>query len=115
MTFLTTSVGIGIALPPYVAATKFYSALQSGDPTIIQNAAYLKPNDRFRYLYVARALLENKFESQAVSVLRDASTIYPDSIDLWEMWISVPSASVADVAHARQEMKRLDPYNPDLK
>jgi O-antigen ligase len=115
MTFLSTSVGIGIALPPYVAATKFYSALQSGDPTIIQNAAYLKPNDRFRYLYVARALLENKFESQAVSVLRDASTIYPDSIDLWEMWISVPSASVADVAHARQEMKRLDPYNPDLK
>ena len=115
LALISSGVGIGIALPPYIAATKFYSALQSGDPMIIQNAAYLKPNDRFRYLYVARALLDNKFEAQAIIVLRDASTIYPDSIDLWKLWISIPSASVADIGNAKDEMKRLDPYNPELK
>lgn len=102
-------------MPPYVSANKFYRALQTGDPQIIQNAAYLKPYERMRYLYVARALRDNKFESESISVLRDASKIYPDSIELWRIWASIPSASPADIAQAKAEMKRLDPYNPDLK
>lgn len=114
LTFLTTSVGIGIGLPPYVAANKFYSALQTGDPRIIQNSAYLKPNDRMRYVYVARALRDNKFYSESISVLRDASKIYPDSIDLWKIWSSIPSATPAEIAHANAQIKRLDPFNPNL-
>jgi len=113
-TFLTTSAGIGIALPPYNAANKFYRALQTGDPKIIQDSAYLKPNDRMRYLYVARALQENKFESEAISVLRDAAKIYPDSIDLWRRWASISSATPDDIARANAEIKRLDPFNPNL-
>ena len=113
LTLLSTSVGIAIALPPYVAANKFYRALQTGDPQIIQNAAYLKPNERMRYLYVARALRENKFESESIRVLRDASKIYPDSIELWRSWASITSATPADVARAKAEIKRLDPFNPN--
>ena len=113
LTLLSTSLGIAIALPPYEAANKFYRALQTGDPRIIQNAAYLKPNERMRYLYVARALQENKFESESISVLRDASITYPDSIELWRRWASIPSATPADVARAKAEIKRLDPFNPN--
>jgi O-antigen ligase len=114
LTFLTTSAGIGTALPPIIAANKFYKALQTGDPEIIQDSAYLKPNERMRYLYVARALQENKFESEAISVLRDAAKIYPDSIDLWRRWASIPSATPAEIARANAEIKRLDPFNPNL-
>ena len=114
-TFVATSAGIAIALPPYVAANKFYKALQSGNPTIIQQSGYLKPYDRMRFLYVAQALQENNFESDAIIVLRDATAIYPDSIDLWRRWAGIPSASPSDIARAKAEMKRLDPYNPDLK
>ena len=114
LALLTTSAGIGIALPPYIAANNFYRALQTGDPKIIQDSAYLRPNDRMRYLYVARALQENKFESESISVLRDASKIYPDSIDLWRSWASIPSATPADIARANSEIKRLDPFNPNL-
>jgi O-antigen ligase len=115
LVFVTTSISIGIALPPYIASDKFYKALQSGNPTLIQTAAYLKPNERMRYLYVAQALQENGFESEAVRVLRDASRIYPDSIDLWRRWAGISSASPTEIAHARAEIKRLDPFNPDLK
>ena len=111
--FLTTCAGIGAALPPVIAANKFYKALQTGDPRIIQDSAYLRPNERMRYLYVARALQQNKFESEAISVLRDAAKIYPDSIDLWRSWASIPSATPADVARAKAEMKRLDPFSPN--
>ena len=113
-TFVATSAGIAIALPPYVAANKFYKALQSGNPTIIQQSAYLKPYDRMRFLYVAQALQENKFEADAIDVLRDATKIYPDGIDLWRRWAGIPSASQSDVARAKSEIKRLDPFNPNL-
>ena len=114
LVFITTIIGIGIALPPAIAADKFYNALQSGNPKIIESAAYLKPNDRKRYLYVAQALQENKFEPEAIKVLRDAAKIYPDSIDLWRRWVGIPSATPTDVARAKAEIKRLDPYAPDL-
>ena len=114
LTFVATSAGIAIAVPPYVAANEFYKALQSGNPTIIQQSAYLKPHDRMRFLYVAQALQENKFEAEAIEVLRDATKIYPDGIDLWRRWAGIPSASQSDVARAKSEIKRLDPFNPNL-
>ena len=114
-TFIATGAGIAAALPPYLAANKFYVALQSGDAEIIQPAAYLKPYDRARFSYVAQILEVNKLESRAITVLRDATEIYPDSIELWRRWSTIASAAPADVARAKAEMKRLDPFNPDLK
>jgi len=115
VTFVTSGIGLVIALPPYLAANKFYKALQSGDPQIIEPAAYLRPYDRRRFSYVAQVLDQNKFEAQAIKVLRDASKIYPDSIDIWTQWSRIASAAPADIAQARAQMKRLDPYNPELK
>ena len=103
------------ALDQYaISMNEFYKALQSGNPTIIQQSAYLKPYDRMRFLYVAQALQENKFEAEAIEVLRDATKIYPDGIDLWRRWAGIPSASQSDVARAKSEIKRLDPFNPNL-
>ena len=114
-TFIATGLGIAAALPPYVAANKFYAALKSGDAEIIQPAAYLKPYDRARFTYVAQILQDNKLESRAITVLRDATKIYPDSIEVWRRWSSIPTATPADIAQAKAELKRLDPFNPDLK
>jgi hypothetical protein len=115
LTFVTSGIGLAIALPPYLAANKFYKALQSGDANLIQPAAYLKPYDRSRFLYVAQILNENKLETEAIKVLRDASKIYPDSFELWQQWSVITSATTTDVANAKAEMRRLDPFNPDLK
>jgi hypothetical protein len=114
-TFIATSAGIAAALPPYLAANKFYKALQSGDAIIIQPAAYLQPYDRSRFIFVARILEENKLEDRAIMVLRDASKIYPDSFEIWNRWAGITSATPNDIALAKAEMKRLDPFNPNLK
>ena len=115
ITFFTTGIGLAIALPPYLAANKFYMALQSGDANVIQPAAYIQPYDRSRFTFVAQILQENKLEDRAIVVLRDASKIYPDSYEIWNRWAGIASASPNDIARAKAEMKRLDPYNPDLK
>jgi O-antigen ligase len=114
ITFSTSGIGLAIALPPYLAANNFYRALQSGDANVIQPAAYLKPYDRARFTYVAQILLENKLEDRAIAVLRDASKIYPDSYEIWNRWAGIASASPVDIARAKAEMKRLDPFNPNL-
>ena len=114
-TFIATSAGIAAALPPYVAANKFYVALKSGDAEVIQPAAYLQPNDRARYLYVAKIMVDNKLEDRAIKVLSDATRIYPDSFDLWQMWSTVPTATPNQIARAKSEMRRLDPFNTGIK
>ncbi len=110
--FIFGGLGMAAAIPPYSAASKFYKALQSGDAVKIQPAAYLTPNERFRYLYVARIMIQNKLDDRAINVLSDASLIFPDSFDLWQIWSTVPTATPAQIAKAKSEMKRLDPFNP---
>ena len=56
-----------------------------------------------------------KSDDQAVRVLREATVNYPDSFDLWMLWTTIPTASPADLATAKAQLKRLDPFNPDLK
>jgi hypothetical protein len=108
-------LGVGMSLPYYFSAVKFYDALSTGNPRVIQESAYLKPYERMRFLYVARALSQNNYPKESIRVLRDASKIYPDSFDLWSLWAEIPSATPSEVIHAKEEMKRLDPYNPDIK
>lgn len=113
--FIFGGLGLAAAIPPYSAAGKFYKALQTGDAEVIQPAAYLQPNDRSRYLYVAQIFKDNKLDDRAIKVLGDASLIYPDSFDLWQMWSSIPTATSDQIARAKSEMRRLDPYNKDIK
>lgn len=109
------AIGSAVSLPPYLAANKYYKALQSGDGNILYESAYLKPYERIRFLYTAQIMAENKLEDKAIQILSDASKLYPDSFELWQRWSQIPSASPAQIAKAKAEMKRLDPFNPDLK
>jgi len=109
------ALGSAVSLPPYLAANKYYKALQSGDGTVLQQRSYLKPYDRTRFLYTAQIFADNKLDKQAIEVLEDAAKIYPDSFELWQRWSQIPSATPAQIAKAKSEMKRLDPFNPDLK
>jgi O-antigen ligase len=111
----TAAIGGAVSLPPYLAANKYYKALQSGDATFLQQSAYLMPYDRTRFLYTAQILADNKLDKQAIAVLIDAAKIYPDSFELWQRWSQIPSATPEQIAKAKSEMKRLDPFNLDLK
>lgn len=108
-------IGAALTLPPYLAANKYYKALQSGDVNILYKSAYLKPYDRSRFLFTAQILAENKLEDEAIQVLTYASKLYPDSFEVWQRWAGIPSATPVQIAKATAEMKRLDPFNPDLK
>ena len=104
-----------VAIPPYYVNASFYSAIKSGDIKAIQAAAYLKPIDERRLKNLAGILLNNNNNAEAIVVIRDAVVNYPDSYDLWKMWSTTPTATPSDLATAKAQLKRLDPFNPDLK
>lgn len=109
------AIGSAVSLPPYLAANKYYKALQSGNGNLLYESAYLKPYDRTRFLYTAQIMQENKLEDRALQILSDASKLYPDSFEIWQRWAGIPSATPAQIAKAKAEMKRLDPLNPEWK
>ena len=108
-------LGAVVAIPPYYANASFLSALKASTIKGIETAAYLKPIDERRLLHVATILRDNKLDSEAIKVIRDATKGFPDSFDFWQLWSTIPTASPSDLANAKAQMKRLDPFNPDVK
>lgn len=108
-------IGALIAIPPYFASASYFSALKSGDPNIIQSAAYLRPFAENRFTQVASILADNKLEAQAIVVARDGTSHFPDSIYLWQIWMAIPSAALDDLADAKAQIARLDPMAQNLK
>lgn len=113
--FIAFAVGLAVGAPPYLASAKFKSALESGDPQIVQDSAYMWPADPTRFAQVGYALNENKLDSQALQVTLDGTQKFPDVYFLWENLSKMNGASAEQKAQAFSQMKRLDPNNPNLK
>jgi hypothetical protein len=102
-------------MPPYVASVKYKSALETGNPQVIQDAAFIWPLDYSRMVQVAITLNENKLEFQGLEVAVDATKKFPDNYSVWAALDAMKSATAEQKAQALAQMKRLDPLNPNLK
>jgi hypothetical protein len=113
--FIGLIVGVLVGMPPYVASAKFKGALESGNSTVVQEAAYIWPTDPARMIQVAIALNENKLSSQGLQVATDAAERFPENFGVWATLSSMTMATEEQKAQALAQMKRLDPLNPTLK
>jgi O-antigen ligase len=113
--FVAFVLGVLVGMPPYVASSKYKAALQTSNPQVIQDAAYLWPQEPARMIQVAVALNQNKFVAQGLEVAIDAVSKFPDNYGVWAALDSMTNASPEQKALALEQMKRLDPMNPKLK
>ena len=113
--FVAFVLGVLVGMPPYVASAKYKSALETSNPTIIQQAAYIWPVDYSRMIQVAMTLNENKLEAQGLEVALDAIEKFPNNYLVWANLDAMKSATAEQKAEALVQMKRLDPLNPNLK
>jgi hypothetical protein len=113
--FVAFVLGVLVGMPPYVASSKYKAALETSNPQVIQEAAYLWPQEPARMIQVALALNENKLVAQGLEVALDAVAKFPDNYGVWAALDSMTNASPEQKALALQQMKRLDPLNPNLK
>jgi hypothetical protein len=113
--FTAFVLGVLVGMPPYVASVRYKSALETGNPQVIQDAAYIWPLDYSRMVQVAMTLNENKLEAQGLEVALDATKKFPDNYSVWSTLSAMKSATAEQKALALAQMKRLDPLNPNLK
>ena len=113
--FIGLIVGVLIGMPPYLASAKYKGALETSNPTVIEQAAYIWPVDPSRMIQVATTLNQNKLEDQGLKVALDAVGRFPNNYSVWSTLNSMGKASEAQKAQALAQMKRLDPLNPNLK
>jgi O-antigen ligase len=113
--FIALALGILVGMPPYLASAKYKGALETSNPTVIQEAAYIWPIDYSRMIQVAMTLNDNKFEDQALQIAVDAAERFPDNYSVWSTLSVMKKANEEQKAQALAQMKRLDPLNPTLK
>ena len=108
-------LGILVAMPPYLASAKFNTARESGDAKMVEESAYMWPNNPVHMLQAAGLLYDSRLTAQAMSVLADATKTFPDFYGTWGTLYQLPEATPEQKAEALVQMKRLDPLNPNLK
>lgn len=107
--------GLLAGLPSLIASNNFYSAVTSGDAVKIEQAAYSWPQDPNRMGQIAITLTNNNLQDRALKIIENGVSKFPDEFAMWRLLSEMPNASAKQVAKAKNQMKRLDPHNPDLK
>jgi hypothetical protein len=113
--FIGLVVGVLIGMPPYLASAQYKGALETSNPTVIQEAAYIWPLDASRMIQVSVTLNDNKLEAQGLAVALDATEKFPNNYSVWAALSLMKNASPEQKVEALAQMKRLDPLNPTLK
>lgn len=110
-------VGALIAVPPMSADMKWKSALASQNVTQVEAAlspSYLAPRDSARMAQAVILFENSKLPDLAYKYALEGVGFSPNYFDGWRVLYSATKATEEDKARALENMKRLDPKNPDV-
>jgi hypothetical protein len=110
-------IGLLIAVPPYSADAKWRSALGSQDVAKIEAALvpeYLNPANSYKYANAVQLLESSKFYDLALKYAQVGVEFNADNFDAWRVLYFITNSSPEEKALALENMKRLDPNNPNV-
>jgi hypothetical protein len=110
-------VGLLIAVPPYSGDAKWRSAIASQNVEQVERAlvpSYLNPMNSFKYASAVQLLEGSKLNDLALKYAKIAVEFNPNHFDSWKLLYFVTNSSPEDKALALENMKRLDPNNPNV-
>jgi O-antigen ligase len=108
-------LGLSIGIPLMVADATFRSTVKSGDVLKIEASIRQWPQSVTRMTYVAEILREGKLPERSIVIAREAVKFNPMNYEAWRELSLQPNASKEERDEAIMTMKKLDPYNPNLK
>jgi hypothetical protein len=110
-------IGLLIAVPPYSADAKWRTALGSQDVAKVEAAlvpGYLNPANSYKYTNAVQLLESSKLYDLALKYAQIAVKFNPDNFDSWKVLYLITNSSPEEKALALENMKRLDPNNPNV-
>lgn len=109
--------GLLIASPPYSADAKWRSAISSQSVEKVEAAlvpGYLNPMNSYKYASAVQLLESSKLSDLAYKYAKIAIEFNPDHFDSWRVLYYISKSTADDKALALENMKRLDPNNPNV-
>jgi hypothetical protein len=110
-------IGLLIAVPPYSGDAKWRSAISSQNVQQVEAAlvpSYLNPMNSFKYASAVQLLEGSKLHDLALKYAKIAVEFNPNHFDSWKVLYFITASSPEDKALALENMKRLDPKNPNV-
>jgi hypothetical protein len=110
-------VGLILALPPLVSDTKWRSAQVSRSVQNIEatmTPGYFNPQNSMRYLTNIQSLEQNNLPELSHKYALEAIQWNPNAYDLWRILYFLRNSTDLEKSRAVENMKRLDPLNPDV-
>ena len=108
-------IGLAVALPLMVADATFRSTVKSGDVLKIEASARQWPQSVTRFTAVAQLLRQGNFPERSIVIAREAVEFNPLNFEAWRELSLQPNATESERMQALEMMKKLDPFNPNLK
>jgi O-antigen ligase len=110
-------IGLLIAVPPYSADAKWRTALGSQDAQKVEAAlvpGYLNPANSYKYATAVQLLESSKLYDLALKYAQIGVEFNPHNFDAWSALYLISKSSPEEKALALENMKRLDPKNPNV-
>ena len=110
-------IGLLIAVPPYSADAKWRAALASQDLNKIEAAlvpGYLNPANSYKYGNAVQRLESSKLFDVALKYAQIGVEFNPDNFDAWRVLYLITNSTPEEKSLALENMKRLDPKNPNV-
>jgi hypothetical protein len=110
-------IGLLIAAPPYSADAKWRSALSSQSVQKVEESlvpGYLNPPNSYKYANAVQLLEGSKLYDLAYKYALIGVDFNPNNFDSWKVLYLITNSTAEDKARALENMKRLDPNNPNV-
>ena len=110
-------IGLLLASPPYSADAKWRSATTSQDAGLVEKAlipGYLNPQNSYKYANAAQIFEGSKLYDLAYKYAKIGVEFNPGSFDAWKVLYLVSKSTPEEKALALENMKLLDPNNPNV-
>lgn len=109
--------GLLLSLPPLLADNKLQKSLQSRQIDQVEEVlkpSYFNPQNASNYLTIIQALENSNFPDLAHKYALEATDWNPENFYLWMTLYALSKSTEQEKALAVENMKRLDPLNPDV-
>lgn len=110
-------IGLLVALPPLTADTKWRGAIKARTLPALESSmgtSYFNPPNSMKYLQNIQTLEQSNLSDLARKYALQAVKWNPDVFDFWKALYLIKSSTQQEKALALENMKRLDPLNPEL-
>jgi len=110
-------VGLLLAAPPFIADSKWFSALNSRNVANVEaslDSSLMNPAGSSKYFEAVNIFQTSNLPELAHKYALKGVKFNPDYFDGWKILYGLPNATQKEKSDALMNMKRLDPKNPDV-